>query len=165
MSLKSAAGEEFLKTVEQWLSSQPEVLILIRYSCAAGDKDFEFYTSFAALRERLRQLPAKACITVFRNPQLQLRGVVDDEFIGKCLSSVAAGSEYAVVETVLTRLGSCSFFNFSAGESHDELREHLESRRGKPVAVGEYPPFLEDSADVISGYVPAEDGQVRRGVY
>jgi hypothetical protein len=86
MSLKSAAGQEFLKTLENWLGSQTEVLVLIRYSRAAGDKDFEFYKSLATLQERLHQLPAETCVTVFRNPQLQLRGTVDDEFIGKCLS-------------------------------------------------------------------------------
>ena len=37
MSLKSAAGEEFLKTLENWLGSQTEVLILIRYTRAAGN--------------------------------------------------------------------------------------------------------------------------------
>jgi hypothetical protein len=165
MSLKSAASQEFLMTLEDWLGSQTEVLVLIRYSRVAGHKDFEFYKSFAALQERLRQLPAETCVTVFRNPQLQLRGTVDDEFIGKCLSRVPDGSEYAVVDMALTRLGRSSFFNFSAGESHDELRQDLESRRGKPVAVGEYPPWQEDSPDAISGYVPAEDGEVRRGIY
>jgi hypothetical protein len=38
MSLKSAAGEEFPKTLENWLRSQTEVLVLIRFSRAAGDK-------------------------------------------------------------------------------------------------------------------------------
>jgi hypothetical protein len=38
MSLKSAADEEFLKTLENWLRSQTEVLVLIRFSRAAGDK-------------------------------------------------------------------------------------------------------------------------------
>lgn len=165
MNLKSAAGEEFLKTLENWLDSQPEVLILIRYSRAAGNKDFEFYRSLAALLERLRQLPPETCVTVFRNPQLQVRGIVDDEFISRCLDSVPDGSEYAVVETTPSRLGRFSHFNFSAGESHHELREDLESRRGEPVAVGEYPRWQEESADVISGYVPAQDGSVRQGVY
>jgi len=165
MSLKSAAGEEFIKTVEDWLRSQGEVLILIRYSRVAGKKEFEFYTSFAALQDRLRQLHAETCVTVFRSPQLQLRGIVDDEFMGKCLNSVPDGSEYAVVEMVPTRMGQYSSFNFSAGVSHDELRESLESSRGKAVAVGEYPPWQEDSPEVISGYVPTEDGKVRRGVY
>ena len=165
MSIKSAADDEFLKTPENWLSSQTEVLVLIRYSRAAGDKSFEFQTSLAALQERLRQLPAEACVTVFRNPQLQLRGVVDGEFIGKCLSSIPDGSEFVVVETVLTKEGSHSWLDFTAGESHDELREALEGRRRRPVAVGEYPPWQEDSPEVISAYVPAEDGEVRRGVY
>jgi hypothetical protein len=94
-----------------------------------------------------------------------LRGIVDDEFIGKCLSSVPDGSEFAAVETVPTREGAHSWLNFTAGESHDELREALEGARGRPVAVGEYPPWQEDSPVVVSGYVPAEDGKVRQGVY
>jgi hypothetical protein len=36
---------------------------------------------------------------------------------------------------------------------------------GSAVAVGEYPPWLEDNPEVISGYVPDEDGVVRTGVY
>jgi len=41
----------------------------------------------------------------------------------------------------------------------------LEGMRGRPVAVGEYPPWQEDSSEVISGYVPSEDGNVGRGIY
>jgi hypothetical protein len=52
MSIRSAAGEEFLTTLESWLVCQAEVLVLIRYSRAAGKKDIEFYTSFVALQER-----------------------------------------------------------------------------------------------------------------
>jgi hypothetical protein len=141
------------------------VLILIRYSRAAGNKEFEFFTSLAALRDRLREFPAEACVTVFRNPQLQLRGTEDDEFIGKSLTAVRDGSEFAVVETVLTKLGRHSYFKFRAGETHDELREALEDMRGAPVAVGQYPPWLEDSADVISAYVPHANGQVTCGIY
>lgn len=165
MSLTSSAGGAFLKTLENWLGSEGEVLVLIRLSRASGNKSFEFYTSFAVLKERLSQLPADACVTVFRNRQLPLRGIVDDQFIRKCLSTLQDGSEFAVVETDRTTAAPHSRFDFSAGTSHEELREDLESRTGKPVAVGEYPPWLEDSSDVISAYVPAQDGEVRRGVY
>jgi len=58
-----------------------------------------------------------------------------------------------------------SGFEFSAGTSHQELKEYLESRRGTAVAVGEYPPWLEESSDVISAYVPTQDGKVKRGIY
>jgi hypothetical protein len=45
------------------------------------------------------------------------------------------------------------------------LREELEGSRGVAVAVGLYPPWLEDTEDVISAVVPDEHGAVKSGVY
>ena len=133
MSLRSAADEAFLDSLESWLDSHGEVLILIRYSRAAGNKDFEFHTSFLSLRQRLRQLPSETCVTAFRTPQLQLRGIVNDAFIHKCLSSIPEGSEYAVVEMVpTTPPGRFSSFDFSAGESVSSYSPY--------PSVGEIPP-------------------------
>jgi hypothetical protein len=165
MSLTSTTDREFLKTLEDWLGSQSEILVLIRYTRAAGDKSFEFFRSFAALSERLRQLQAQTCITVFQRHQLPLRGVVDDAFIDQCLKSIHDGSEFAVVETVCRSAGRYSWFHNEAGETHEELRKSLEDSRGSPVAVGEYPPWLENGSEVITAYVPDEDGVVRTGVY
>jgi len=55
MSLTSTTDKEFLKTLEDWLGSQSEIMILIRYSRAAGSKAFELFTSFARRKERLHQ--------------------------------------------------------------------------------------------------------------
>jgi hypothetical protein len=104
-------------------------------------------------------------VIAFRQRQLPLRGLVDDEFIGKSLNFIRNGSEFLVVETVPRTAGSASWFHYDAGESLDELREALEGLRGKPVAVGEYPPWLEENLDVISAGVPDEDGNFRAGVY
>jgi hypothetical protein len=165
MNFRSATGEEFLKTLEDWLCNQTEVLVLIRYSRAAGNESFEFFTSFAILRERIQQLPAETAITVFRTPQLPLRRTDDDEFIANCLSHVPNGVEFAVVDLGLTRAGPDPTFNYVAGESHDELREDLTGKRGRRVAVGEYPPWLEEGPDVISAYMPSKNGDVKPGVY
>jgi hypothetical protein len=165
VSLTSVADKEFLKTLEHWLSGRCELLVQICYSRAAGSKDFELFTSFAALSERLRRLPPETRVVAFRQPQLPLRGVVDDEFIRKCLSEIRDGSEFLMVETVHRTAGRHSWFHDEAGETHAELQESLEQSRGTPVAVGEYPQWLEDSPDVISAYVPHSDGAVRRGVY
>jgi hypothetical protein len=163
--LRSTTDKEFLRTVNDWLNIQLEVLVLIRYSRAAGNKSFEFVASFESLRERLKELAPATCVTVFRERQLPLRGCVDDEFIGKCLNSVQDGSEFLVVETALRRARNQSWFHHEAGESREELREVLEGLRGEPVAVGEYPPWLEDGLNVVSAYVPEQDGSVRVGVY
>jgi hypothetical protein len=56
--------------------------------------------------------------------------------------------------------GECSFF-IGRQASHTKLRDDLENLRGSSAAIGLYPPWLEDTEDVISAYVPNEDGVVR----
>src|SRR5689334_10954464 len=98
MNPASATDPGFLGTLESWLSRLPEILVLIRYSAAAGSKDFEFFSSFGVLSNRIHQLPPRTSIIAFRQPQLPLRGVVDEGFIADCLSRVPDGSEFLVLE-------------------------------------------------------------------
>ena len=109
-------------------------------------------------------MKAETSVTAFRKPQLPLRGCVDDEFIGKCLSLIPAGAEFLVQETDPRMATQQWSFHHEAGESLDELRQ-VDGLRGRLVAVGEYPHGLKDSTDVISAYVPHQDGTVKVGVY
>ena len=161
----SSADKAFINTLERWLYNKREILVLIRYSGAAGAKSFEFFSSFATLMERLGELPPRTSIIAFRQLQLPLRGIVNDEFISKCLSRIPDGSEFLVLETASRKAGQTSWFHEAAGETHSELREALEDSRGSWVAVGPYPPWQEDSADVVSGVVPDEHGIVKPGPY
>lgn len=165
LSYPPTTNPNFLTTLEKWLQEQPEILVLIRHSHSAGARDFEFFRSFRDLSDRLRQLSQRACVTAFRSPQLPIRGVVNDEFISKCLRDIPNGSEYLVVETVKRIYGSKSWFHNGAGTSHAELRDELEESRGKPVAVGLHPDWLEDNENVISAVMPDEDGVARTGIY
>jgi hypothetical protein len=166
MSCASATDSRFLGTLESWLSSLPEMLVLIRYSAAAGNKDFEFLSSFETLSNRIRQLPPSTSVSAFRQPQLPLRGLVDEGFIASCLSVIRDGSEFLVLEMTRRAYGEKSWVHWEAGESHAELREALEHSRGTPVAVGPYPRFwLDDSDDIVSAIVPDANGLVRIGIY
>jgi hypothetical protein len=156
---------EFLRTLKDWFRSQNEILVEIRYRCGGGSQDFELFSSFQALSDRIRELPAGACVTGFRTPQLPLRGFVNDDFVTKCLEQIPDGSEYLVAETVRRVYGRHSFFHCGSGESHAELRDDLEECRGAPVAAGLYPPVLEESANVVRAVVPDADGVVRAGPY
>jgi hypothetical protein len=165
MGYASATDPKFFGTLESWLHGLPEILVLLRYSAAAGSKDFEFFSSFAALSNRIRQLPPRTSIIAFRQPQLPLRGVVDEGFIAGCLGHVPDGSEFLVLETARRASGKMSWCHWIAGETHAELGEALEGSRGAPVAVGPYPPWLGDTEDVVSAIVPDESGMVRIGIY
>ena len=147
------------------MRDRSEVLVLIRYAQAAGSKDLELFTSFAALSERLRNLRPQSSIIAFWQRQLPLRGVVDESFIQRALNAIPDGSEFLVLETVRRAYGSTSWFHHAAGNSHKELTEELTELKGSPVAVGLYPPWPNDSEDVISAVVPDERGAVTPDVY
>src|SRR5947207_2259743 len=100
MSHTSTTDKQFLGQLEQWIEEQHEILTLIRYSRAAGAKDFEFFSSFETIAARLRQLPECASVIAFRQPQLPFRGTVDDGFIAACLNGIPDGSEYLIAETI-----------------------------------------------------------------
>ena len=165
MSYSSTTDQRFLAVLQEWIQGQREILILIRFSRAAGSKSFEFFSAREILFERLQGLPPGTCITAFRQPQLLLRGVVNEQFITTCLDNIPDGSEFLVKETGLRTAGCASWFHHTNGESHTALREELEDSRGLHVAVGRYPPWLVDTDDVISAVVPDEYGIVVTGIY
>src|SRR5215467_2758944 len=109
MTNSSTADPGFLNTLESWLRSRPEILVLIRYSRAAGQKDFEFFSSFQALADRIRRLPPETSIIAFREPQLPLRDVVGDAFIASCLEAVSDGTEFIVLELMQSTAGGFSW--------------------------------------------------------
>lgn len=165
MPYVSVNNPVFQSTVARWISETHEVLAMIRFHAAAGSKSFEFFDSFELFRGRLGQLPARACVTVFREQQLPLRGRVDRDFIRKAIATIPSGTEYLLVGLELTTIGNASCYYDFAGETHDELREALEGELGSLLAVGPYPPWLEDNESVTSAVVPDPDGFVHTGIY
>ena len=145
------------------MESQADILVLFRCNNAAGVNGFEFFSSYQSFVDRIRELPSHTNVLVFQQPQLPLRGVVDEEFIARCLEAIPDDAEYLVVETVRQVHGERSWFHDYAGISHVELRDDLEESRGVPVAVGLYPKWNEESGDVVFAVVP--DAEDRTGIY
>lgn len=164
MAYESTDSPAFLESVKTWLAENGEVLVLVRFSHAAGNQVFEFFTSFPAFEERIAQLRPMTCITVFREKQLPLRGSIDETFVEAALALVPDGKEYLIAGLDRIHCGPASWIPEWAGETHTEMREHLEDNRGARVAFGIYPPWLEDDG-VVSAVVPQDDGTVVCGVY
>jgi hypothetical protein len=165
MGYLATSDPDFLGRTCRWIAEQHDVLVLIRYSHAGGSKDFEFFDSTERFIDRLRGLPPRTCVTVFGKRQLPLRGLIDESFITTALRVLTNGAEYLVVGLDPARYGNFGWFTHRAGETHEELREDLLDLEGRNVAVGTYPPWLEDGQDVISAVVPDPDGSITTGVY
>lgn len=161
----SVKDSAFRSTVADWLDQQAELLVMFQYPYVGGSKDYELHSSAESIFERVANVPAQTAVTVFRQPQLQLRGVVTPDFIEMALSSIPDGVEFLLVETTLTTAGSASWHRDGGGTQHSELREELEWSLGKAVMLGEYPPWFEVSPDIIYGYVPDQNGIIEPGAY
>lgn len=163
MCRKSIRDQQFLGPIQHLLLQGRELLVLIEYSRAAGKKSFEFTTSCEDFKRRLKRLPSAARVTVFMQPQLPIRGSVDDNFIETCLRMIPDQTEFLVLETIPRIAGTHSWFHYEAGISHEELIETLSNSRGLPVAVGKYPYANSDEVFSLTAY--AKDGETGAGVY
>ncbi|HEX7859682.1 MAG TPA: hypothetical protein VF773_05105 [Verrucomicrobiae bacterium] len=165
MDPESTADPQFIGTLRKWFESEPEISFFYRFRNAAGSKEFEFFTSLDAVVRRLKQLPDGTSVTAFRERQLPFRGVVDDFFITEALRTIPEREDYMLAELPSPSASESDWMRFRAGETHSDLLEDLDDLRGTRVALGLYPPWLEESANVMHGYVPDKDGVVRPGAY
>jgi hypothetical protein len=165
MSHTATTNPDFLKKVEQWLSEAGEVLTLVRFRCGAGSREYHLFSAIQPFVAMMNTAPAGACITVFRNASVALRGIVDTSFIRKCLHEIPEGAEYLTFETEATVAGKHSWFHYGSGESHAELEEDLQQSLGRHVVAGFHPDMRAGPADAIDAVVPDDDGQIRRGPY
>jgi hypothetical protein len=160
----ATTNPEVLAKLERWFGAQPEVLVRTRV-CCSGTEQFEFFSSCDALTKRMRESLPGTWFTVFEHPQLPLRGIVDDNFIARCLDNISDGSEYLIAEIVPRIAGRMSRLHNASGDTGAMLREDIEESRGILVAVGLYPPCLEERDDVIHVFTPNADGIVKPGPY
>jgi hypothetical protein len=130
MGYQSSDNDVFQAQVARWITEHLEVLAMIRFSCMGGAKSFEFFDNFKSFKSRLKQLPPRICVIVFALPQLPLRGRVDDDFIKQALSLVPNGTEFLIAGLELVVCGKAAWYEDSAGETHDELRESLQDMLG-----------------------------------
>jgi hypothetical protein len=148
----------FLDRVAGWIQQSGEVLVVLRYLRAAGAKDFALCRTTADFELLVDSMPTGTDIEVFRDPQVPIRGIVDEAFIASALRAIPDGQEYLVV-TLETRPGSTISSASEMGCSHRELHESLEELMGTAVALGVCPDYcVPDHEGLVSAAKGGIDG-------
>lgn len=168
MSYQSSANPDFLNTVQEWLAKSGEVLALIRFHTAAGDKSWEFFDNFSDFSSRLDTLPPQSCVIVFQHHPLQLRGIVDEAFITESLALFDSLNDCLLVCLDKVSIGKQSWHHwmdiYSTAELEEELRNPVYCF-GKRVALGPEPRWIDTSEGLVDAVTPFPDGSVVIGVY
>jgi hypothetical protein len=155
-----------MKRIADWIQAHGEVLVLIRWPNAGGSKSFELFREMSAFMARLAPLPERTSVIVFKQLQLPIRGMVDDELVRRAVEHIPESTEYLIAGLDLVTHERYADYPNASGESHDELVAALRDwRPDHRVAVGRYPEWWEDTENVIAAYVPDMDGNVRPASY
>jgi hypothetical protein len=148
----------FLTTVARWISMTGEVFVVLRYLRGSGSKDVAFCRNAEEFSAMVRASPTGCDIVVFRNPQLTLRGIVDDALAEKVMNAIRDGDEYCLASLARkpgTMFSSC----WRMGDRHVDLRGDLDELRGQQIACGPLPDFnAPDGPDLISAAKDGIDG-------
>jgi hypothetical protein len=156
--------ENFVTEVCAWIAQQGEVFLDIYYPRTAGVHDYVFVHSCAYLLDLLNTLPPQCNITVFRDKQLPLRGIVTQEFEEQALIEIPDKSGWFAVAAeseVIEADGRIAFhwlpaeeksrrhqYHAEADSSHETLCIMLRENWGKYIAVGlDFPTHIEDAED------------------
>ena len=151
-------SDRFIETVTTWIQAFGEVFIVLRYLRAAGAKDYAFARTAEDFRQLLDVLPIGTDVIVFRDPQLPLRGAVDDDFLVAAQSLIPDGAEYMYV--TMEPLTSKDIRAFGEmGGTHACMEEDLSLHPGEEIAIGICPRFIEDDHEaMISASIGGIDG-------
>lgn len=161
---RSVFDKSFFSTVEQWLSENGEIYVVIRYSYRAGLRDYLLLHSLSKFRETLNSLPVKTDVIVFRQRQLPVRGIANENLLLQALKEIPDGIGWTMEEyDADNQTIDCCLWG---GTKRKELIESFEKFKGFSVAVGKTPAWWEsDHEDMQSALVPTADGSLIRGVY
>ncbi len=155
---KRDISSAFLDRVGDWIDRGGEVLIVLRYLCAAGAKDFTLCGSRAELKALVDWAAVGTDIEVFRDRQLPLRGKVSDQFIATILDAIPLGEEYLVV-TLEKHSGRPVSRISLFGNDRKDLVDSIRELMGQEVACGVCPNFIvADHEGLISAAKGGIDG-------
>ncbi len=147
----------FLDTVHAWIAESGEVLIVLRYLHGAGSRDYALIDASTTFDLLVERCPLGTDIIVFKEPQLPVRGIVDDALASRLRSVLKDDDEYLIIDMTEVRTGDPR--RRGHFDSMEGLASDLEYLHGRDVAGGVCPPFWEaDSPVMISASKGGIDG-------
>jgi hypothetical protein len=137
------AGPAFVDRVADWIATDGEVLVVIRWVAGGGHRDFALCRSRADF-ERLIEIACDG------TELIAIRGPVTEHLIAHVLESVPEESDYLVM-SVATKPDSPMAARVSEGDTHADLEDTLRAWMGIEIAAGICPNFwVADHEGMIS---------------
>jgi len=162
MELNNIRTNELKSIGLSLLHQSGEILTLVRYAFRAGDRDFFLINSDQGFKEFLGKRKPKDSVTIFKSFLTLKEGLATRDFIETSRNlKVPKSGDWLLI---FLQQGKEQTDNWVFVSTMDELREALLDNLGRYVKILEEPDWCDES-QVIHGYEPDEDGQIRPGAY
>jgi hypothetical protein len=127
-----------LALLSDWLAQTGELYVDVDLPHSGGGSFSYFVQSMPSFRNLIAQQDwPEIEITVFRNKQFPLRGIVDDSFINQALQHIPDRQSYTIL--CLKDNYSHAYGYHDSGNRHESMKIQLEEVRGQDVVVGQDP--------------------------
>ena len=157
------------EVVRDALNRVHDVVVLHRLNRSAGRRDWYVMRQASDLPVILGRGQSGDAFTLFLEPHLQVRGIINEGFereVSKLLASVNEyRSEVILGEELPSQVQLQGVEGFGKDEV-DQAMTWLRERRGHRAVAGLHPPGgSNDATKQMIAYVPDESGRVVLGVY
>jgi hypothetical protein len=164
----STKNSAFTALVEEHIANGEVVVTLIRYSNCGGAKDYLLVRSkdeFAAL---LKKQISKTSVSVFFEGAFSLKGEANSDLLQKATMLFAKEKEeYEGLDIICleSHAASDDGKNILFLQNLESIEDYLHLHKGHQVLIGTMKFWIENNENVVTSYVPDDDGQVRPGAY
>lgn len=136
---------DFLEETRQWLDKTGEVFVVIESDVIkTGYALVKSYNQFLRITQ---SLPGRTRVFVFKERQLPLRGVADEDMRQKALQMIDELGDFLILGMESEDYLQNEWFH---GDMRGELEAKFEDFYGKSIAFGEMPPWYDTDQRVTS---------------
>jgi hypothetical protein len=164
----SIATPAFRELLVRTFADRKVVIFLFRYANCGGAKDYFIARSPAEFETVVNHARAKTSITAFFEGNFKLKGTTDDELCARTIDLLpSVQAEYEGVDIVrIDGPGTeLNVEHYSYLTEPEEIREWFRNNSGARILVGTMEFWHDNCPEIVTVYVPDDDGVVRPGAY
>ena len=164
----STANPKLTAAVNERISHDEVIVLLIRYAYTGGGKEYHIIRSAEEFVSFLGELPPQTSVTTFFESAFSAKGKVDAKLYLQMIELFA--KEYEEHEG-MNFLCLESTENVSDGRKiafiheTESVRQWLSLHDGCRVLIGTMKFWLANNKDFVTAYVPDKDGKIHPGAY
>ena len=167
--LLSTEDPAFRGMVEDRLNRNEPLVALLRFSHTGGGRAYFLVRSLQDFHDMLGKARRRDALSIFFSSSFPAQGIAGPDLMDKAIRFLDACIQQGEEAVFVIRLDASQSLlvkpDIQGFNEADQIEKWFSSHAGTPVLIGLLAFWESNSDQMVTAYVPMEDGQVRRGAY